>query len=548
MYGHFKCGFYFLLSIFQFLLYMALYHKHRPQRFSTIIGQEPIVTTLTNQIRGNRLAHAYLFCGPRGVGKTTSARVLAKAINCANRGADAEPCDTCQSCIEITGSRSIDVIEMDAASHTSVDNVREEIIAHAQFLPTKSRYKIFIIDEVHMLSTSAFNALLKILEEPPAHMLFILATTELQKLPDTVISRCQRFTFKKIRYDVLFDHLQKIMAEEGVSVDPDVLAGIVRRSDGCARDAVSLFDQLLALGETHITADIASLMLPVGSMDDAMRFIQALIVRDTAAAILGIRAVMDAGGTLTQFATDAIEVLRSIILIGSGISEGMDGIAASEVMRQRLTDMSKQITNRETVTLIDLIVKRRSEIKSSPVPQLPLELAAIEWCGESGIRPARPKPGEGGDQGSGVEGNGIHSPLLPDCVRLGLEEGPLRHTSEGGKEGDVTIDQIRGVWDKFLQKVETESPSLVFILKMTELIAVRGTILVIRVPYRFHMDTLTKKTNAQRLQELLSELLGTHLQMEVDVAESLPDRQAGPSTPNADIQELATVFGGEVVG
>ena len=177
----------------------TIYRKYRPQKFSEVTGQEHIIKTIAGEIASGQIAHAYLFSGPRGTGKTTTARLLAKALNCEKRSeGNSEPCDNCLSCEEITGNRSIDVIEIDAASHTGVDNVRENIIDNAQFKPTKSKYKIFIIDEVHMLSTSAFNALLKTLEEPPAHVIFILATTELHKLPSTIISRCQRFNFHKI--------------------------------------------------------------------------------------------------------------------------------------------------------------------------------------------------------------------------------------------------------------------------------------------------------------------------------------------------------------
>src|SRR3990167_8442184 len=226
---------------------MALYHKYRPQKFADVIGQDHIVKTLSQQIVSNTLAHAYLFSGSRGLGKTTVSRLLAKAINCTSRvEGSAEPCEQCTMCIAITNSRSIDVIEIDAASNTGVDNVRENIIENVQFQPTQAKYKVFIIDEVHMLSTSSFNALLKTLEEPPSYVVFILATTELHKLPDTIMSRCQRFDFKRLSSGDLKKQLEKIAKLEGVSIEPEVIQKIIHKSDGCDRDAVSILDQLLS--------------------------------------------------------------------------------------------------------------------------------------------------------------------------------------------------------------------------------------------------------------------------------------------------------------
>src|SRR5690242_6333091 len=225
-----------------------LYRKYRPKTFADVAGQEHVKAVLKNEAAAGRAAHSYLFAGPRGVGKTSLARIFAKALNCVSRAKDGDPCGVCEACQEIAEGRALDVIEIDAASHTGVDNVREEIVEHARFAPAKLAWKVFIIDEVHMLSTSAFNALLKTLEEPPDKVVFILATTELHKLPATVISRCQRFDFRRIDQAALTARLKGLAEKEGYAVDADVLETIARSSDGCLRDAESLLSQLLALG------------------------------------------------------------------------------------------------------------------------------------------------------------------------------------------------------------------------------------------------------------------------------------------------------------
>ena len=228
----------------------TLYRKYRPQTFKEVVGQNHIKTTIQSELESGKIAHAYLFSGPRGLGKTTMARLFAKAVNCLNRKeGESEPCNVCDACKEVIEAKSLDVIEIDAASHTGVDNVRENIINNSRFTPTSRKYKVFIIDEVHMLSTAAFNALLKTLEEPPAHAIFILATTEIHKVPQTIISRCQHFDFRKVSENDIFKRLSLIVTQEGKSVDKSVLESIAYYAEGCIRDAESLLGQILSLDD-----------------------------------------------------------------------------------------------------------------------------------------------------------------------------------------------------------------------------------------------------------------------------------------------------------
>lgn len=480
---------------------MALYHKHRPQRFDAVVGQESIIQTLKNQILLNRLAHAYLLAGPRGVGKTTTARLLAKAVNCRSRQPNsAEPCDACDSCASIAASRSIDVMEMDAASHTGVDNVREHIIENARFLPTASSYKIFIIDEVHMLSTAAFNALLKTLEEPPAHVMFILATTELQKLPDTIVSRCQRFSFKKITDDALRNHLETIAATEGVSVDDEVLRAIVKKSDGGARDAISLLDQLLAIGEKHITAEAASPFLPVSQTTEVRAFGDALLAHDLAGSIAEISHLLAQSGNANQFAADAIEYLRDLLLECA----------------------EKNLPYAELVSLIDLLLKRRADIRTSPIPHLPLELAAAEWCmkHETEQRPIATTVSEKKTIRERV--GALLEPKLPPAPAI---------TAEAAELG----------WTTCLLRIEKDSPSLASVLRTATFKGANGAAIILAVPYRFHLEQLEAAPTRRRLEEALKDAIGSPVRVEISVEES-----AAPA-PADDLSGIAAVFGGEVV-
>ncbi|MEK7623285.1 MAG: DNA polymerase III subunit gamma/tau [Patescibacteria group bacterium] len=526
---------------------MALYHKHRPQLFSTIIGQDHIRETLMNQVRLGKVAHAYLFSGPRGVGKTTTARVLAKAVNCRSRQTDQiEPCDACDSCQSISQSRAMEVIEIDAASNTGVDNVREHIIDTVNFQPSQSPYKIFIIDEVHMLSTSAFNALLKTLEEPPAHVIFILATTELHKLPDTIISRCQRFSFKKIPADTLKQHLDLIAEAEGVHISAEVMQKIIRVSAGCARDAVNLLDQLAATGEKHITPETASLILPTGHIEDVRVFLDGLKARDETASLRAIHTVSDTGLNLSQFAHDLIECLR-IALIKSVTNDALSasvGLDVSPDDTKALADFGKTVGKQKLVELIDLALKRRAEIKSAPIPELPLELLAVEWCND--------QISDVGDQKSDIDSAQVKNqnpietkktdpPKEPDTRAMGEEKKTIleRVKELVTPEHLITVEQAQTAWQECTKKLETLSPSLVFILKMAEIQRVEGTALRITVPYQFHKDKLEDKPCRRKIEGILQELLNTSIQLDIGVKES-----AGTES---DIEEMAALLGGEVV-
>lgn len=315
----------------------ALYRKYRPQIFEDVVGQEHIERTIKNAIGSDKVSHAYLFCGPRGTGKTTTARLLAKALLCQD-GPTPEPDGTCESCLSIACGEHPDVYELDAASRTGVENVREEIISRVHFAPTKGRYKVYIIDEVHMLSTAAFNALLKTLEEPPSHVVFILCTTDSHKVPDTIHSRCQRFDFHRISCDAIVSRLGAICVAEDVEFEGDALDLIAHRAEGGMRNALTSLEQLIAFGEGKVTLDLAERLLGSIDRNDLTDIITAIAERDVAACFKWTAQFVETGADLAQFVRDLSDHVRNLYvttLSGSETILELDESARRELMREK---------------------------------------------------------------------------------------------------------------------------------------------------------------------------------------------------------------------
>ncbi len=368
----------------------ALYRKWRSQTFDEVIGQRHVTQTLVNALKLNRIAHAYLFSGPRGTGKTSTARLLAKAVNCLAASVEERPCNRCTICTAVNEGRLLDLIEIDAASNTGVDDIRD-LRDKVNFRPNEARYKIYIIDEVHMLSKSAFNALLKTLEEPPEHVIFVLATTEPEKIPPTITSRCQRFDFRRIKLADIIDRLAFIVQQEGLQAEPAALEYIARQGGGSMRDAISLLDQLTAYGTETITLELVQRVLGTVASQSVAELVDALLARDTAAGLDVINRLVADGADPRQLAHEIVEYLRALMLVKLG--NGGHLLTLPEEALQRITQQAARGDARQIVRAASLFNQALVEIKTGllDIPQLPLELALVEAVSEES-RPAPTEP------------------------------------------------------------------------------------------------------------------------------------------------------------
>lgn len=361
----------------------TLYRKYRPKQFKELVGQNHIKIILENEIASGRLAHAYLFSGPRGTGKTTTARIFAKTLNCLGRkDGESEPCGKCGSCAEIDAGRAVDIIEMDAASHTGVDNVRENVIENVRFVPSRLKYKVFIIDEAHMLSAAAFNALLKTMEEPPSYVVYILATTEIHKMPQTIISRCERFDFKKIPTDILIGRLKQLAAKENLKVSQEVLGTIAEYSEGCVRDAEGLLGQVLTLsdGKKEITFDEASLVLPHSDLLLVFELSNHLLTKNTRSALEFVAQITNEGVEIGEFFNGLIKFFRNLVWykISGEISFLPAGIGTEK--QTALINLAANAEVSNLIKAIEILIENKKLIGQMQIIELPLELAAIKIC------------------------------------------------------------------------------------------------------------------------------------------------------------------------
>lgn len=508
----------------------AIYRKYRPKTFKEVSGQEHVVRTLQNQYASETVAHAYLFTGPRGVGKTTIARLLAKLVNC-EKPKGSEPCNVCKTCEQIIAGNSLDVHEIDAASHTDVDNVRENIIKAVRFSPNQLKKKVYIIDEVHMLSASAFNALLKTLEEPPEHALFILATTEIHKVPETIISRCQRFDFNRIDAVELIKRLKKIVKNEGSEMENVVFEEIVKHAEGCVRDAESLLGQVLALGEKNIGLAEASLVLPTSNPIQVKEIVDHLHGRKAAEAIRLLNNSIEQGMDLRHFVKDIIHLLRD---------QFMEAVSTSKA------------TPFFEVAIAEFL-DAQSQMRYSHIPQLPIELAIVKICKSGNFLPTETKdfPQQGVDSGrpSSTKTSvpkDVSTPTSPDSNQ---HNGAVAETNQEIPEVVETvfdtvpvidIEEVKKKWPDVYEQIKQCNASLPLIMKGCEVTNLWGDHVELAFDYELYVQTVNKDKNRLIIENVIEEVVGKRLKV-----------KAVPSTKRAQnddtIRNLMEKFGGNVV-
>ena len=489
----------------------ALYRKWRSQTFDEVVGQEHVTTTLLNALRDGRVAHAYLFAGPRGTGKTSTARILAKALNCTDK--ESQPCNRCSHCTAINEGRMLDLIEIDAASNNSVDDVRE-LREKVGFQPSESRFKIYIIDEVHMLSASAFNALLKTLEEPPPYARFVLATTEPHRIPATVLSRCQRFDFRRIPVAEIASHLTHIATEEGFEVQDAAIFAIARSAQGCMRDAVSLLDQMTSYGATASTDDnpaisLAQVQQVLGSAasETVTEFVDALAASDVSAGLSLIHDLLLQGGSLNEFVSQVIEHLRGVMLVQM-VGDGalLEDCAPDTI--QTMQKQAKEIGKGETLRAIKRFSQALSELKGGFQPQLPLELALVELIKGVQPQPAAVAPAQTVAQPASPTSSAAAKSTTPPATRP--TRSPVAERPSATPLDAEAMQRLRGRWDEFMTTVrERCGPKEQASLRSIKDLAIGGDAVAIAFGTNsFTQGVISEAKTKDAVSGILAEILG----------------------------------------
>lgn len=540
--------------------YQVSARKHRPMSFAEVTGQAHVVRTLTNALTSGRTAHAYLFSGMRGVGKTTMARILAKALNC-EKGPTPTPCLTCASCCEIGAGTSFDVMEIDGASSNSVDDVREmrETIKTA---PAHGRYRVYIIDEVHMLSTAAFNALLKTLEEPPGHVVFVFATTESHKIPQTILSRCQHFTFRRIPRREVIDTLKRVAASEGIVIGEHSLGALARASEGSLRDALSLLDQAVAFGGKRVASE--DLVTLLGSVPHELlrAVLEAVLARDAAGALRSLAAVQDYGCDVRQFCGELMEHVRNL-LVAKVVADAGDLIELGVDEQAEVQADAARLTLDHIQELFRVFLQAEDGIRTSQHPWFVVEMAVVRACRVGGEQPGTPLPARPVVKAASPLPKApapAPKPAAPQAAAPAQVERPQPPPPQTASSESAALD-----WVAVVTRVQAERPNIGAFLEESAFVSFSGDVVTIGFPASASaaMKTIQQKGAQQAVEDACSGLAGRRVRMRVTVLDGGADaqtvaklrRERDATTErhlreeilaNPLVKEVLSVFGGEV--
>lgn len=457
---------------------IVYYLKYRPQDLSELIGQEGVKKTLLSAYQSNKLSHAYLFVGPRGTGKTSTARILAKMVNCEV----GDPCNKCSTCISITDGSNLDLIEIDAASNRGIEDIRS-LRDKIKLAPTQVKKKVYIIDEVHMLTQEAFNALLKTLEEPPSHALFILATTDAGKIPQTILSRVQRLDFKLASQGELLEVLQKIVRVEKIDIDEEALKLLIKKSDGSFRDGVKLLDQVSSL-DGKITAEVLEKFLKTSNFENLLELLEDFSQKDTTSALTLVVKEVEEGVDIKEFILSLMDLSRNLVFIKNNLGEQLVKENYSIEDYQSLIKISESFTNQDLVKNLDSLQKALEKMKATSIPSLPLELAVVQICGEPSAPSSESKP--------------IKIATLPTVAR----------NDDGDKADSSDILKLKEKWTFVLETIRPFNFSLEALLRSINVTQCSETEVIMEVPYSFHQRILEAPKNRDLLESILSDILG----------------------------------------
>jgi len=498
------------------------YTKYRPQIFSEISKPNDVASALSNQIKSQKTVHAYLLVGPRGTGKTTTARILAKALNCGSLKENGDPCDICDNCVAIKSGSFLDLMEIDAASNRGIDDIRQ-LKERIKLAPSAGKNKIYIIDEVHMLTPEAFNALLKTLEEPPSNVTFILCTTEVHKVPETIKSRCQLFKFKRATISQLTGKLSKIVENENIQISDRDLKRIASAAHGGFRDAETLLQQV-AEGEIDINA-----LISVGTRESFSDFVDLIIRKDTKQALHSINKLYEDGIDLYVWTGELLKYLRDLLFVQVG---SMDEIFdATDEILQSMKNQAQELSPFKLTGFLSVLMKTQNELKNTFITQLPLEIAVIKICTPDESRNIKKENPEK-IPSKPVEGKKFKKERQ-NLEVSGAEEAPEEEVKQEKAPGVVNIEIINNSWNTVITEVSSINNSVSALLKMAKLAGVDGKSVLLEVPFDFHKERLETTKNRTIIEEILSGILEEEMHIKCDVRKqerSLGVRETGRLT------------------